>query len=69
MTDLEKIELAIHRVADEAGGSPFGYWLRKLAFQIAKDETARKGSNQEDREKLNEEAAVRAIDRARQEVQ
>lgn len=46
MTDLEKIELAIHRVADEACGSnPFGYWLRKLAFQIARDESDRKAAS------------------------
>jgi hypothetical protein len=45
MTDLEKIELAIHHVADEAGSdTPIGYWLRKLAFQIAADEAARKVS-------------------------
>lgn len=41
MTDLEKIELSILRVAERAPG-PVGYWLRMLAVQIANDEKARR---------------------------
>lgn len=40
MTDLEKMELALHRVAEQSNG-PFRYWLKKLANQIAEDEWER----------------------------
>lgn len=41
MTDLEKIELSIRRVAERSAGSVIGYWLYQLAEQIAKDQAAR----------------------------
>lgn len=40
MTDLEKIQLSLLRLADESSG-PASYWLRRLAEQIAKDEAKR----------------------------
>ena len=41
MTDLEKIELAIRRVASKAG-DPLGYWFTMLADQIVEDELERR---------------------------
>lgn len=45
MTDLEKIELAPHRLAEripsKGDHAPVGYWLKQLAHQIAKDEFER----------------------------
>lgn len=43
MTDLEKIELSLRRVAADSAG-PFGFWFVRLADQIAKDEAERKAA-------------------------
>jgi len=42
MTDLEKIELSIRRLAATTEDSPFKGLLEKLASQIASDEAARR---------------------------
>lgn len=40
MSDLEKIELMFHRVAERAPG-PIGFWLKECAKQLAEDEWER----------------------------
>ncbi len=46
MTDLEKIELALRRIAERERDShpklSISYWLTELADQIARDEAARR---------------------------
>jgi hypothetical protein len=36
MTDKDRVELALRRVADRAASNPFGYWFRELADELAK---------------------------------
>lgn len=42
MTDLEKIELSLRRVAARSGDTIKYHWLTELADQIARDEAARR---------------------------